>query len=110
MPGDCSEDWGAWFVGWGEEVDGKAVVKETDGVVLLCFVGECSLDFDAGGVAPGVVDSVGVVAAFASGAEVAVGVFVEGCAPVKEFLEECWPLGADEVYRGGVAHARTGGE
>jgi len=86
------------------------VVKEADGVVLLCFVGEGVLDFESCGVASGVVDSVGVVSTFAGGGEGVVGVFIEGCAPVDEFLEEFWALGADEVYGGVVAHACAGGE
>lgn len=110
MPGDGAEDGCSGFVGWREEVDGEAVVEEADGVVLLCFVGEGALDFESGGVASGVVDAVGVVAAFASGAEVTVGVFIEGSSPVEELLEVGWALGADELDGCGVAHACAGGE
>lgn len=110
MPGDGTEDGGAWVVGGGEEVDREAVVEEADGVVLVGFVGEGVLDFDPGRVTPGVVDAVGVVSAFASWGECVGAVFVEACAPLDEFVDEFWTFSAYKVDRGWVAHACACGE
>lgn len=110
MPGDGSEDRGAWVVGWCEEVDREAVVEEADGVVLVCFVGEGVLDFDSGRITSGVVDAVRVVSAFASWGECVGAVFVEACAPLDEFVDEVWAVGADEIYRCWIAHPSACGE
>lgn len=85
------------------------MVEEADGVVLVGFVGEGVLDFDSRRVTPGVVDAVGVVAAFAPWGEGVGAVFVEGCAPLDELIDEVWTLCTDEIHGGGIAHPRAGG-
>ncbi len=86
------------------------MVEGSDGFVRVGGGGQGALDFQACGIASGVVDAVGVVASFASGVEIVVLVGVELGAEADEFLEFDWALGADEFDGGLVAHSGAGGE